>query len=684
MSASLVLGIDVGGTFTDIVVRDTISGRVIVDKVLSTPDDQSRGVMDALHSLASKHGLDTSNLHLFVHGSTVATNAVLERKLPRTVLIVTEGFGDVLEIGTQRRPNLFALGVRKPEPLVPRELVLEARERIGRLGDVVEPLAEDEVERIATAVEASGAEACAIALLFAFRNGAHEQMLAEALRTRLPSLSIALGSEVAPEIGEHARAVTTVVSAAIRPLVSRYLAGVEQGLESEQIDCPLFIMQSSGGVVSAREAASSAHGMLLSGPAAGVRGAILLAEQTGRRDLITFDMGGTSTDICLIDDGRATLEREPLFDGLDLRIPQLDIHTIGSGGGSLARVVVGMLRVGPESAGADPGPACYGRGGDRPTVTDAQVALGRVDPERFLGGQMQLDADAAVEAIRRHVAEPLGISLEEAALGILDVADAQMARGARVVSVNKGHDPRRFALVAFGGAGPMHAAGVGRAVEAGAVIVPTHPGAFSAAGLVAADVRYDLVRAVGVALDTVSPDELEGLFAPLISDGSARLDLLGSEEVSPELQRVARLRYVWQDNDIDVLLADGPVDAASLEQGIAAFHRQHDAAYGYSSLTDRLELIAVCVEAVGRMPRAARTLASGVGSVAEEAGTRRVCFRETGWTDADVRWRSSLAIGAVVRGPAVVEEREATTVVPPGWSLEVAEHGELLLTWSAA
>jgi N-methylhydantoinase A len=681
--AMLVLGIDVGGTFTDVVVRDDTTGRVLVDKVASTPDDQSRGVMQAVGRLASQHGLDTDDLRLFVHGSTVATNALLERKLPRTALLVTAGFGDVLEIGTQTRDDLFALGFRKPAPLVTRELVIEVRERIGRLGDVVEPLTGAEIERVTAAVEGSGAEACAISLLFGFRNGVHERQLAEALRARLPGISIALACEVAPEIGEHARTVTTVVSAAVQPLVSRYLAGVEAGLEAARVGCPLFIMQSSGGVVSAAEAAASAHGMLLSGPAAGVRGALLLAEQTGSRDLITFDMGGTSTDICLIDDGRATVEREPSFDGLDLRIPQLDIHTIGSGGGSIARVVAGLLRVGPESAGAAPGPACYGRGGDRPTVTDAHVALGRVDPARFLGGEMRLDAAAAVRAIRTQIAEPLGMSLEDAALGILDVAEAQMARGVRVVSVNKGHDPRRFALVAFGGAGPMHAAGVGRAVEVGAVVIPTHPGAFSAAGLVAADVRYDLVRAVGLALDTLTPDRVEALFEPLVEEGAARLGLIGSTDVRSELQRIARLRYVWQDNDIDVLFADGAVTEETLREGIAAFHRQHDAAYGYSSDTDRLELIAVCVEAVGRMPRAGHSLLA-TGADAAEPETRRVCFRETGWTDALVRPRSALPVGSVVAGPAVVEEREATTVVPPGWNLEVAGHGELLLSWGGS
>jgi N-methylhydantoinase A len=465
----------------------------------------------------------------------------------------------------------------------------------------------------------------------------------------------------------------------VQPLVARYVAGIERGLQGEGVGCPLFIMQSSSGVMSAREASEHAHRMLLSGPAAGVLGATRLAEISPHRDLITFDMGGTSTDICLIHDGRAAVDREPRIGGRPLRVPQLDIHTIGSGGGSIAWIAAGLLHVGPRSAGAVPGPASYGRGGTLPTVTDAHVALGRVDPDRFLGGEMRLDAEAAAQAIRRHVAEPLGMTVDEAALGILDIADAQMARGVRVVSVNRGHDPRGFTLVAYGGAGPMHAASVGRAVDVGAVLIPRHPGAYSALGLVSADIRYDLVRTAQRTVGSLSADEVEGLYAPLLERASARLAQLG-EAGAGRLVRIGRFRYAWQDNDVDVVVGDEPVTAGSLAAAVARFHELHEFEFGYSNPEDTVELSAVALEAYGPLPRLRVEGATETARTdARPAGTRQVCFRETGWAETAVYERADLAPGARLPGPAIVEEREATTVVGPGVELEVDGLANLLL-----
>ncbi|MEN3534679.1 hydantoinase/oxoprolinase family protein [Microbispora sp. ZYX-F-249] len=674
------LGIDVGGTFTDVVVIGD-DGRVLVEKVPSTPENQAGGVLDGVRAARGTRGVDTGALRMFAHGSTVATNALLEFKLPPTALIVTRGFRDVLEIGTQLRPALFDLGVVKPEPVIPREMVFEIDERVDRLGEVVTPLTDEEIDRVVAQVAASGAEACAVTLLFSFRNPGHERRLAERLAAAVPGLHVAVSSEVAPEIKEYPRASTTAISAALRPLVARYLSAVEDGLEREKVTCPFFVMQSSGGVMSAAEASAAAHKMVLSGPAAGVLAAARVAENPAYANQITFDMGGTSTDICLIYEGRPRLDRSSQFEGRPLQVAQFDIHTIGSGGGSLARVdAAGLLRVGPESAGAVPGPACYGRGGTRPTTTDAQVVLGRVDPARFLGGEMTLDVEAARRAVATHVAEPLGIGLEEAALGILDVADAIMARGVRVVSVNRGYDPRDFVLLPFGGAGPMHALSVAEMVDIRTVLVPRHPGTFSALGLATSDLKYDFSLTVDAPVDTLTPERIEELFTGLLDRARDRLSRVESLTTGRIENRLARFRYAWQDNDVEVLLRPGPVDAQSLTEALDRFHAQHEFEFGHSDKEARVELVAVGVEVHGVLPRTAAPTAVAGSSTPAPASVRRVCFRGTGWVDTDVYERADLAPGAAFSGPAIVEEREATTVVPPGARVRVDGDGNLVLT----
>nr|WP_051521011.1 hydantoinase/oxoprolinase family protein [Rubellimicrobium mesophilum] len=554
-----VLGIDIGGTFTDIILisRDG----ALVEKVPSTPDAPARAIADGIRVLRDRHGVDLSSIGLFCHGSTVATNALLEGKLPRTGLVVTAGFRDVLEIGSMMRPSLFDLRVSKPVPIVPRQRVFEVAERIDREGRVDLPLTEAEIARVVADLREAQVEAVAVCLLFSFYNPAHERALAAAIAAALPDVSVTVSSEVAPEINEYPRASTTAISAALTPLVARYVSQIGGSTASEGLAAPLYVMQSSGGVMTAEETAANAHRMILSGPAAGVLAAQRLAEQSGYRDMITFDMGGTSTDICLIKDGRADLERESMFEGRPLLVPQFAIHTIGAGGGSLARVdAAGLLRVGPESAGAMPGPACYGRGGTRPTVTDAHAVLGRIDPDRFLGGDMRLDVEAARLAVQTGIADPLGMSVEEAAQGVLDIADAAMARGVRVVSVNKGYDPRDFALVPFGGAGGMHALTVGAIVEVGRVVVPPRPGIFSAVGLASSDVKYDFIRTIERPLDQVGAGGVAAVLSELEQEASARLAARLPAGVAVEMRRTARLRYVMQDNKVELPFPEGPVE----------------------------------------------------------------------------------------------------------------------------
>lgn len=677
------LGIDVGGTFTDVIVSFP-DGRVLVDKVPSTPVDPSVGVLAAVERLSLVHGLDAVDLDLFAHGSTVATNALLEAKLPRTALLVTRGFRDVLEIAGQDRPALFNLQVTKPGPIIERNLVIEVDERVDREGEVVRGLAEAEIDRVCTEIERLDVQTCAVSLLFGFRNPVHEEILAAAIRDRLPGVYVATSSRIAPELGEYSRTNTTAVAATLIPLVAGYVGAIERGLVESGADVPLFIMQSSGGLMTAGEASYNAHKMILSGPAAGALAAARLAESAGYRSQITFDMGGTSTDICLIHDARVRLERETIFEGRPIKVPQYDIHTIGSGGGSVARVdEAGLLRVGPESMGAMPGPACYMRGGTQATTTDAQLVLGRVDPARFLGGEMALSMDAARTAVRTHVADKLGISVEEAALGILDVANAVMARGVRVVSVNRGFDPRDFSLLAFGGAGAMHAVDVARIADVPRVIVPTTPGAFSALGLATADLRYDHTQVVDRAIDEITGAEMEALYGRLINGAAAQLaDIEGAAGFQARFVRVAHFRYAWQDNYVEILLGEDPVDDEGISAALAAFHAKHEFEYGHSDPADTVELLSVSIEAVGTFETAevASAPAGTDNADAPVDQVREVCFPGVGWVATSVIDRTDLVAGMRFVGPAIVEEREATTVVPPGATGEVDRWRNIILT----
>lgn len=675
-----VLGIDIGGTFTDLILmRDD---GAVIEKVPSTPANPAQAIVNGLRVLRDRHGIDIASLDLFCHGSTVATNALLEGKLPRTALVVTRGFRDVLEIGTMMRPSLFDLRSTKPVPLVPREHVFEIDERLDRTGAVERPLTDGAIADLVAELRAADVRAVAICLLFSFRNDSHERELARAITAALPGVTVTVSADVAPEINEYPRASTTATGAALAPLVARYIDEMRTGIVAEGLVAPVYVMQSSGGVMTAEETPVNAHRMILSGPAAGVLAAQRLAGSSPYRDMITFDMGGTSTDICLIKDGRADLERESMFEGRPLRVPQFAIHTIGAGGGSLARVdAAGMLRVGPESAGAMPGPACYGRGGTRPTVTDAHAVLGRIDPANFLGGDMTLDIAAARRVVEVEIARPLGLSIEAAAQGILDIADATMARGVRVVSVNKGHDPRDFALVPFGGAGAMHALTVGALVEVGRVVVPQRPGIFSAVGLAGSDVKYDFVRAVEQPIDQLDAAGINALFAPIDQQASERLRDRMPAGAEVALRRGVLLRYMRQDNKVEIALPEENLSDTGLAALTARFHEAHLFQFGHNDPEGRIELVSITIEAYGRMGHAHITTASATPELRPvlPARWRRVHFKETDWAEVPVFWRPALSPGDSFTGPAIVEEREATVVVSPGVAGHVDGGGNLVL-----
>lgn len=661
--ATALVGVDTGGTFTDFVVID--ANGIHVHKVLSTPGSPDTAIIQGLRELDV-----FDRLTALVHGSTVATNAVLERKGVRTGLITTAGFRDVLEIGRQTRPKLYDLRVTREEPLVPRDLRVEVGERLDERGGVITPLDSDSVAAAVQAMADAKVESVAICLLFSFANPAHEQAVAEAARAA--GLHVSASSEVLPEFREYERTSTVVLNAYVAPLMDRYLARLEATLPNST---PLRIMQSNGGSISSATARREAARTLLSGPAAGVVGAAFVAAASGINRVISFDMGGTSTDVALID-GAVTETTDGRIGGHPTRLPTIDIHTVGAGGGSIAWFDLGgALRAGPQSAGADPGPAAYGNGGTEPTVTDANVALGRLIPDRFLGGTMTLDVSAARAAIEP-IAQRLDASVEEAALGIIRVANANMEAAIRVISVERGHDPRLFALVAFGGAGPLHACELADALRIPRVLAPATPGVLSALGMLAADVLKDYVRTVMVEDDTAE-EAIEPVFRELSETGRADLLTEGVAADQIQIERLLDIRYVGQSYEL-VVPYEGDLHAA-----VEAFHQAHERRFGYSDPGERVQIVNVRVKArgVSTPPELSRGEQSEA-TPATPADYRAVVFGVDGVPQAintPIYDRATLSAGQTIVGPAIVTQYDTTLVIPPGWHAAADVAGNLIM-----
>ncbi len=653
--AKNVVGVDTGGTFTDFVLlRD---GELQVHKVLSTPVDPASAILQGLEELGVHR-----NLEALVHGSTVATNAVLERKGVRTGLITTEGFRDVLEIGRQTRPKLYSIRVEREPALVSRDLRVEVMERLNELGDVLIPLDDDSVDEAIAVLKRAEVQSVAICLLFSFANPDHERRVA--LAARAAGVHVSASSEVLPEFREYERTSTVVLNAYVAPIMDRYLGRLEQSLPA---DAPLRIMQSNGGSISAATARQEAARTLLSGPAAGVVGAAYVASAAGFEHSISFDMGGTSTDVALIDGG-VTETTDGNIGGHPTKLPMIDIHTVGAGGGSIAWFDSGgALRVGPLSAGADPGPAAYGRGGTEPTVTDANVVLGRLIPEVFLGGGMVLDRDAALTAVAE-IAERLGSTVEEAALGIVRVANANMEAAIRVISVERGHDPRLFTLVAFGGAGPLHACELAGALRIPRVLVPSTPGVLSALGMLTADVLKDYVQTVMVSSGEAS-GKVEPVFAELEQRGRDDLRREGIEPERVMIERYLDLRYVGQSYELLV-----PYDG-DLEEVITRFHQAHDRRFGYSDPGERVQVVNVRLKARGLADRPEiERYPLDPNATAVPVERRPVVFNGAAGAieyDTPIFDRIKLLPGISLSGPAIITQYDTTTVLPPGWRLMV-------------
>jgi N-methylhydantoinase A len=651
------LGVDVGGTFTDLVAL--VEGRLITAKVPTTPRNQARGVVAALEIVRPAVGAVAS----LAHGSTVATNALLERRGARTALVTTEGFRDVIEIGRQNRPALYDLTRDRPPALVPRELRFTVRERMGPDGVLI-PLDGESVRAAVDACREAGVEAVAVCLLFGFLHPEHERRVGEALREALPGVQISLSSEVLPEFREYERCSTTVCNSYLAPRLGAYLERLADEVAALGLPSPL-VMQSSGGVAEIETAAVHAASCLLSGPAGGVVGAAWVAGLSGFRDLLTFDMGGTSTDVAPVLGGTVRTTTESVVAGVPVKLPMVDVHTVSAGGGSIAWVDAGgALRVGPRSAGADPGPAAYGRGGTEPTVTDANLYLGYLPDGAELGGEVRLDRGQAEAALRR-IGERLGLDSEEAARGIIRVADAEMVRALRVISIERGLDPRELTLVAFGGAGGLHACSLAEELDIGRILVPLAAGVLSALGLAISELRRDRVRPLLAELEGVDPAEVEACFAGLEAD--VRGQLAGDTRLS--LARLADLRYKGQSFELTV-------GAEDLEGMAARFHAAHERRYAYRMEDEVVEL--VNLRLVATVPREEPELSEASPRRDGSPRRRRACV-DGGWRELDVHDRGALGVGSELQGPAVVEFAESTLLVRPGWRATVDEIGTLNL-----
>jgi len=664
------VAVDVGGTFTDFVIQDTRTGSALTNKVLSTTEDQARGVLGGLREEVESFG-DIASL---VHGNTVGLNALLERRGTRVLFVTTAGFRDVLRLGRGDRRDIFSLRYRKPRPLVPVTDVETLDERIDVDGSVRVALDESGLERIVRRIEEDRIDSVAVCLLHAYRNPEHELRVRELLLERLPDLSVSLSHEIAPEWREYERSSTTALNAYIAPKVDRYLRSLMTRLHDDGFESALHIMQSSGGVTTADVARRRPVQALLSGPVGGTVGGARLAEALDRPNLLCIDMGGTSFDASLVIDGAPTVSTEAHLEGLPLLLPLVDIHTIGAGGGSVAWIEAGGLRVGPRSAGSDPGPACYGRGGTEPTVTDANAVLGRIDPDYFLDGGMALDVASAERAVDR-VAEPLAMSRVEAASGILAIINAKMADALRTMTVQQGIDPRSFSLVAFGGAGPMHAIALAEELGITDVIVPWACGAFSAWGMLHTEMRRDLVRSHYRPPAAVDGAELESVFGEVTAESDA---LLASDGVPAEQRRFLRqvdMRYTGQEYTITV---DAPDDATDVPALIERFHRDYLVRYGHSTPGAPVETVAVRLTASGsnEWPMAA----GAPEEAAALGGTTRSVVFDGAVHDAAVVYRRAIAGDTTVDGPAIVEEPTSTTVVPPGWRVVLGPANALVIS----
>jgi N-methylhydantoinase A len=685
------IGVDIGGTFTDVALVDEASGAIGLAKVPTTPGDVADGVLAALATAMRRNAVPPTAVGLLAHATTLVTNALLQNTGARAALVTTRGFRDVLELRRSARADLYDLFQDGPAVLIPRRRRFEISERVGADGTVVAPLAEAEIGPLLVAIAAAKVEAIAVCLLFSFANSAHEERLGAALRAAFPDLPVYLSCEVLPEIREFERTSTTAVCAYVGPILASYLRRLAAAVAA--LGLPrLYVMGSSGGLFEPAEAIAMPAMTVESGPAAGVVATALIARQRGLADVLAFDMGGTTAKASLVRGGafETTAEYEVAGGvsgrrwmhgtGHPIRVPVIDVAEVSAGGGSIAWVDrAGALRVGPRSAGAVPGPVCYRRGGIEPTVTDCSLLLGYLDRTSLLAGDLPIDFSLAESAVAERLAKPLGTDTHTAAAAVLDVVNHAMAEALRIVSVARGIDPRSFTLCAFGGAGPLHAAALAEQLGIAEVLCPPVPGAFSALGLIGTDVRRDYVRTVHVRADRADHQRLEGVFAALEAQGAGMLERAGLGAARRRFTRQADARYGRQSYELTVPVPAGALDAAAIAAIAESFHDLHRQAYGHDNRAEPVEIVNLRVTASGTMPPLViRQRPAAAGSDAIKA-RRCAFFRRRGAVDTLVYERARMPAGLAVTGPAVIESPESTTLVPPGWRASMDGDGFLRL-----
>ena len=677
--------VDTGGTFSDFVALNEETGKLSIAKLPSTPDNPSRAIIAGIEELIATAGGSTE-IGYFCHGTTVGTNALLEGKGAKTGLLVTEGFRGIYPVGEQARPYgaaIFDVMYDKPAPLIPQSLTGEVKERVDFRGNVVQALDEAALRKTVRQLTAENVGSVAVCLLFSFLYPAHEARVREIVREEIPGCDVSLSCEVLPQIREYYRLSTTVINAYLQPILSHYIAELDRRLERVSVATrQKYIMQSNGGMATFAAAARRAVTTVLSGPAGGVTAGVLAGRMIGLANIITFDMGGTSCDVALVKDGGPLLSSRGQIAGRDLALPMLDINTVSAGGGTIATVDrFGMLQVGPASAGAVPGPACYGRGGEMPTITDCNLVLGYLGEDGFLGGRMRLEASKARTAIMSKVARPLGLDLIDAAEGIVRIIDVKMQEAIKAISTMRGHDLRDFMLFAFGGAGPLHAGRICDELGMAGVIVPLYPGVFSAIGLLMSDVKHDYIRSKLAPLTEVAPEEVNHIFDQMTAQALAELRGDGFAPDRIRVERALDMRYAGQGYEIAVPCPAEPLRPSDLKELRMGFDQRHQSAFGHMAPEEPVEIVSYRVRGLGLLPSIEMPKFSPTGAALEDArrGSRRVRF-DGAELDCPIYRRDQIDVGTNFAGPAILEQLDCTTVVRPGQIVRVDEWKNLIVT----
>jgi len=680
------IGVDVGGTFTDVCMFNQDSGEVLVHKIPSTPWDPSEAIGEGIQEILEINQVSPKSVAYLAHGTTVATNATLERKGSKTGIITTKGFRDLIELARQTRASLYDVQVEKPVPIIFRKMRKEVDERIASDGSIFKPLNIEEVERVVDELKAEGVVSYAVCLLHSYVNPYHEKLIKEVVLARHPDAYVSISCEVLPEIREYERMTTTALNSYIGPIIGKYATYFKRRIKDMGMELIPYINQSNGGLMSIEMTFNNPIRTALSGPAAGVTGASYLTKIARVKNIITFDMGGTSTDVCLLEQNTAKLTTSKAIAEFPVKVPMTDVTAVGAGGGSIAWIDSGgLMKVGPESAGAYPGPVAYGRGGDQPTVTDANVVLHRLNPKVLLGGRMQINESEAFKSIEEKLAKPLGITPLDAARGIIRVVNSNMARAIRLVSVERGYDPREFVLVAFGGAGALHAVNVAKDLDIDKVMIPVNPGILCAMGLLVSDIRSDYVQTNILDFEIKHIDKINGIFKELVDVGDHWLNVEKIPQSQKQILKHADMRYFGQNFELSIPICFDEITADSIEQIKELFNREHKKEYGYCNEKAKIQIVNFRTTALGKVSKIQLKEHVDEGKNPDAAITeqREVFFEETGTYVATAIYnRDLLKTGNEISGPAIIEQMDATIVVPPRYSAKIDPFLNIMISYN--